>query len=99
MIEIGNIITLENNEEYLILEKLTEDSSKYIYTVRVLEDETPTDEYVIYETVKNDEGEFIKPLTDKDKYDDLIDQFRDIVIDKIVDLDQTDSDNQTDIAA
>lgn len=31
MIEVGNIVTLENDLEYLILEELTQDSKRNIY--------------------------------------------------------------------
>lgn len=84
MIEVGNIVTLENNQEYLILEELTENEHKYVYSVRVLEDETPTDEYLIFESIIRDNDEFLKPVNDKELYDNLIEEFKDIVADKIV---------------
>ena len=40
MIEVGNIVTLDNGTEYLLLEELTKEDTRYIYAVRVLEDET-----------------------------------------------------------
>lgn len=84
MIEVGNIVTLENNQEYLILEELTENEHKYVYSVRVLEDETPTDEYLIFESIIRDNDEFLKPVNDKELYDNLIEEFKDIVADKLV---------------
>lgn len=84
MIEVGNIVTLENNQEYLILESLTRESKKYVYSVGVLPDETPTDEYLIFEALIDGEEEFLKPVNDKALYDDLIEEFKDIVSDKIV---------------
>lgn len=91
MIEVGNIVTLENNVEYLILEELTrEDNKKYVYTVRTLEDETPTDEFVIYEVMKVNDEEYLKDIDNKELYDELIEEFKDIVADKILngDLDE-----------
>lgn len=84
MIEVGNIVTLENNQEYLILEELIKEEHKYVYSVRVLEDETPTDEYLIFESIIKDDGEFLKPVNDKELYDSLIEDFKDIVADKLV---------------
>ena len=39
MTEVGNIVTLEGNEEYLILEETTKNGVRYLYAVRVLIDE------------------------------------------------------------
>lgn len=84
MIEVGNIVTLENNQEYLILESLTRGNASYVYAVGVLPDETPTDEYLIFEVMINGKEEFLKPVGDKELYDDLIEEFKDIVSDKII---------------
>lgn len=96
MIEVGNIVTLENDLEYLILEELTKDSKKYIYTVRTLKDETPTDEFLIFEVLSNADGEYVKPIADKTLYDSLIEQFKDIVADKVLngDYDELVSDEE-----
>lgn len=94
MIEVGNIVTLENNVEYLILEELThEDGKKYVYTVRTLEDETPTDEFIIYEVMSVNDEEYLKDVDNKELYDELIEEFKDIVADKILngDLDEMES--------
>lgn len=103
MIEVGNIVTLENNVEYLILEELTHgDNKKYVYTVRTLEDETPTDEFVIYEVMKVNDEEYLKDVDNKELYDELIEEFKDIVADKILngDLDEMESlmDNEEEAA-
>lgn len=84
MIEVGNIVTLENDLEYLILEELTKESKKYIYTVRTLKDETLTDEFLIFEVLTNTDGEYVKPVDDKNLYDNLIEEFKDIVADKVL---------------
>lgn len=90
MIEVGNIVTLENDLEYLILENLTMDSKRYIYTVRTLKDETPTDEFLIFEVLTNADGEYVKPIDDKVLYDTLIEKFKDIVADKVLNGDYDD---------
>lgn len=90
MIEVGNIVTLENDLEYLILENLVVDSKRYIYTVRTLKDETPTDEFLIFEVLTNADGEYVKPVNDKVLYDTLIEKFKDIVADKVLNGDYDD---------
>ncbi len=99
MIEVGNIVTLENDLEYLILEELENNSKKYVYTVRTLKDETPTDEFLIFEVLANNEGEYLKPVSDKTLYDDLIEEFKDIVADKILSGDYDDIESEEGEAA
>lgn len=84
MIEVGNIVTLDNGTEYLLLEELTKNDTRYIYAVRVLEDETPTDEFLIYEAIVNGGEEYLKGIEDKKLYDELIEDFKDIVADKVL---------------
>lgn len=84
MIEVGNIVTLENNQEYLLLEQLDKVTGKYLYAVRTLEDETPTDEYMIFEAIVDGEDEYLKLVDDKDLYDQLIEEFKDLVADKLI---------------
>lgn len=85
MITVGNIVTLENGTEYLLLEEIEKNGTKYIYAVRTLEDETPTDEYLIFEAIVNGEEEFLKVVNNKELYDELLEDFTDKVADKILD--------------
>ncbi len=87
MIMVGNIVTLENGIEYLLLEELEKDNVKYVYAVKTLEDETPTDEYLIFEALKDGDEEFLKEVNDRELYDELLDEFSDVVADKILDAD------------
>ena len=87
MIEVGNIVTLENGQEFLLLEELNKNDTTYMYAVRTLEDETPTDEFLIFEAIINGDEEFLKVVADKNLYDELIDEFKDIVADKIINSD------------
>lgn len=94
MIEVGNIVTLENNQEYLILEELNKEGKNYVYSVRVLEDETPTDEYMIFESIVNEvdgvKDEYLKGVSDKNLYDQLIEDFKDVIADKVYNGDYED---------
>ncbi len=98
MIEVGNIVTLENNQEYLILEELVKENVKYVYSVRVLEDETPTDEYLIFEAIIKNNEEFLKPVNNKELYDNLIEEFKDIVADKLINGEFEDDMNEEEAA-
>ena len=84
MIEVGNIVTLENNQEYLLLEELDKADRKFVYAVRVLEDETPTDEFLIFEAFITGDEEYLKVVGDKAVYDELIEDFKDLVADKLL---------------
>lgn len=85
MIMVGNIVTLEDGKEYLLLEETEKNGVRYLYAVRVLENETPTDEYLIFEAIVNGEEEFLKSVEDQKLYEELIEEFSDIVADKILD--------------
>ena len=97
MTEVGNIVTLENGQEYLVLEELTKDNSRYVYSVRILQDDTPTDEYLIFEAINNDGDEYLKSVEDKAKYDTLIEDFKDIIADKIINFANEDNDNEEEV--
>lgn len=84
MIEVGNIVTLENQKEYLLLEEITLQERRFVYAVRVLEDETPTSEYIIYEAVNTPDGEYLKDITSKEEYDTLVEEFKDVISDKMI---------------
>ena len=84
MIEVGNIVTLENQKEYLLLEEITLGERRFVYAVRVLEDETPTSEYIIYEAINSPDGEYLKDITKKEEYDRLVEEFKEVISDKIV---------------
>ena len=90
MIEIGNIVTLENQKDFLLLEEVTLEGRRFVYAVRVLEDETPTNEYVIYEAINAQDGEYLKDITKKEEYDALVEEFKELISDKIISGDYDD---------
>ena len=84
MIEIGNIVTLENHKDYLLLEDVSLGERKFVYAVRVLEDETPKKKYIIFECVYAPDGEYLKDVNNKEEYDALIALFKDKISNKII---------------
>ena len=87
MTEVGNIVTLDDNKEYLILEEQVKDNVRYLYAVRVLIDDTLTDEFLVFQAIKDDKSEYLLPVKDKKLYDELIDGFREITTEKLYDFD------------
>ena len=87
MTEVGNIVTLDDNKEYLILEEQVKDNVRYLYAVRVLIDDTLTDEFLVFQVIKDDKSEYLLPVKDKKLYDELIDGFREITTEKLYDFD------------
>ena len=65
MIEIGNVVTLENGKEFLLLEEVNIGDRRFVYSVRVLPDDTPTNEYIIFEAINLNNEEYLKDINDK----------------------------------
>ena len=83
MIEIGNVVTLENGKEFLLLEEVNAGTRRFVYAVRVLPDDTPTSEYVVFEAITIDNEEYLKDINDKELYDRVIEEFRDVIGNKM----------------
>jgi hypothetical protein len=66
------IITLDNNLEYALLEKLTLDEKNYYYAAGVKDDEVPTGEYIFIEEVSQDGKTFIKKVKDEELMKKLV---------------------------
>jgi len=84
MIEIGNVVTLDNGNEFLLLEEVNKDNRRFVYSVRVKENDEPTNEYIIFEALNSEDGEYLKDITDKALYDSLIEEFKNVISDKII---------------
>ena len=83
MIEIGNVVTLENGKEFLLLEEVNIGDRRFVYSVRVLPDDTPTNEYIIFEAINLNNEEYLKDINDKALYDQLIEAFKDVIGNKM----------------
>lgn len=62
MIEIGNIVTLENREDFLIIEEVFANDRRFVYSVKVDENEAPLNEYKIFEVIKKEEGAYLQEV-------------------------------------
>ena len=67
-LEINKIVTLGNNEEYLIVDKVEKDGKEYYYVAQVNEDETDIeDNYKIVCATYKDEEIYLDEVLGEDK--------------------------------
>lgn len=55
--EIYDVITLEDNKEYVILDIVDYQDNKYLYCVEIDKDENPIDEYIVAKLISPTEVE------------------------------------------
>lgn len=61
------------------MKKLIKIVKDAFFSVRVLEDDTPTSEYVIYQAINTYDGEYLQEVTDKVEYERLTEEFKDVI--------------------
>lgn len=64
--DIGKVITLDNNKDYLLLEKVELNSKEYLYLVEVDKDDIPTTNYLFLELTHESDGDYTEEVEDKD---------------------------------
>lgn len=62
---IEDIITLEDNKEYIILDIVEINQEKYLYCVGIDKDERPTDEYKYFKEVVENGDTFLEKVEDE----------------------------------
>lgn len=65
---VDDIITLDNNSEYVLLEKVELEGKVYYFAAGITKEEEATGEYVFIEEVKKDEKTFVKMVEDNTIY-------------------------------
>lgn len=70
MLNIGQIITLDNNKEYMILNKMNLHNVNYYYLVTI---KKPTEILVVTES-KNDNNYVLEEIKDNDELDYVLSQ-------------------------
>lgn len=63
--EIGKVITLDDNKDYLLLEKVKLNSKEYLYMVEVDKDDMPTTNYHFLELIHESDGDYTEEVEDK----------------------------------
>ena len=75
-LEINKIVTLGNNEEYLIIDKVEKDDKEYYYVAQVNEDETGIeDNYKIVCATYKDDGIYLDEVLGEDKLKSILPMF------------------------
>ncbi len=63
--EIQDIITLDDNIDYLILDIITKKNNKYLYCAALDKEENPTSEYKYFTIITEENAEYIEEITDE----------------------------------
>ncbi len=63
--DVNDVITFGDNKEYLILDITDFSNNKYIYTVRIDEEEIPTDEYKYFKVFLDNEEVSVEEVKDE----------------------------------
>lgn len=75
-LEINNVITLGNDEKYLIIEEVESNNTKYYYIAEVNQTETDIkDNYKIVVTSNVDNNTYIEEITGEDKLKEILPLF------------------------
>ena len=72
---VDSVITLENDVNCLLLEKVTYNNDNYFLSVVLNEEEEPSDEYVIFKEINEDGQGFVEKVEDGELLTELIKEF------------------------
>lgn len=72
---VDSVITLDNDVNCLLLEKVTHENENYFLSVVLNEDEEPSDEYVIFKEIIEDNENYVEAVADANLQVELIKLF------------------------
>lgn len=72
---VDSVITLDNDVNCLLLEKVTHENENYFLSVVLNEDEEPSDEYVIFKEIIEDNENYVEAVADTNLQAELIKLF------------------------
>lgn len=76
MLEIDKVIVLENKEQYLVLNKVTDNNKDYYYIAKVNETETDIENnYKLVTVEERDGNKVIEEVTGEDKLKEILPLF------------------------
>ncbi|MGN1342448.1 MAG: hypothetical protein ACI4VL_04410 [Bacilli bacterium] len=76
MLEIDKVIVLENNEQYLVLDKVANNGIDYYYIAKVNETETDIENnYKLVTVVERDGNRVIEEVTGEEKLKEILPLF------------------------
>lgn len=81
--DINSVITLANDVDVLLLDKVMHENEKYFLAVALNEDKEPTDEYAILKEILEGDKTFVEKLEDPNFLAKLLDLFTYSLKDKV----------------
>ena len=72
---VDSVITLDNDVNCLLLEKVNFETDNYFLSVVLNEDEEPSDEYVIFKEIIEDNENYVEAVADANHQTELIKLF------------------------
>lgn len=82
---VDKIVTLENNNSYVILDEKKIDNKKFYYGLRLDDKEEPTNNYLFFEELKEENDTFLTPIEDDSMKEFLLTAFVVNYLDKVYD--------------
>jgi len=73
---IRDVITFEDNNEYVILDIIDYKSEKYLYCVSIDKDEMPTNEFKYFKGIEENNEFYVEEVLDKNLLNDIISIFK-----------------------
>lgn len=73
--KVDTVITLENNENCLLLEKAVYENNNYFLSVILNELEEPSEDYIILKEIVNEGEKFVERVTNDDLISELLKLF------------------------
>ena len=72
---VDSVITLENDVNCLLLEKVTYNNDNYFLSVVLNEEEEPSDEYVVFKEINENGESFVEKVEEADLLAELVKEF------------------------
>lgn len=80
------VVELENGNKYLLLDNKILDNINYYFGLRLDKNEKPTNNYLFFEEIIDDDDTYLNPIDDEKMKDVLITAFSINYLDKIYDI-------------
>lgn len=72
---VDSVITLNNDLNCLLLDKVTYDANNYFMAVILNEEEEPSDEYVIFKEIIENDSKYVEKVEDENTLMELLKLF------------------------
>lgn len=82
---VDNIVELDNDRKYVLLENKEVNDTNYYFALRLDDKEEPTNNYLFFEEIKEDDETYLDPVEDESIKKLLITLFTANWLDKIYD--------------